>query len=164
MSTPPQASAPTTPLQVTRTGTRTSVIAAAVALVVGLLAAWAAMGMRVGTLTDPGPGLWPLVASIAMVLASVALLVRPGSATEADPFTRASLIVLVGAVSLLAYSWLFERIGFEIPTALLLLLWLKVIGRESWMSSIIITVVSTAVFYLLFVTGLGVSLPRLIAF
>jgi putative tricarboxylic transport membrane protein len=67
-------------------------------------------------------------------------------------------------VSLLAYSWLFERIGFEIPTALLLLLWLKVIGRESWKSSIIITVVATAVFYLLFVTGLGVSLPRLIAF
>ncbi|MEJ3658423.1 tripartite tricarboxylate transporter TctB family protein [Actinomycetes bacterium KLBMP 9759] len=143
---------------------RTTAVAAVVSLVVGLLAGWTAWGMRVGTLSEPGPGLWPLVVSVVMVLSSVALLVAAGSATQSDPFTRGSAVVLLGAVSLVAYAWAFERIGFEIPTALLLMLWLTVIGKEPLLTSLLVTVGATAAAYLLFVVALGVSLPRLIAF
>ena len=50
------------------------------------------------------------------------------------------------------------------PTLLLLFAWLRFLGRESWLSSAVIAVASTAVAYALFIIGLGVPLPHLIVF
>jgi hypothetical protein len=56
---------------------------------------------------------------------------------------------------------LVPRIGFEIPSVLVLALWLKVLGRESWLTTAVVSVTTTAVLYLLFVILLGTPLPRL---
>lgn len=42
-----------------------------------------------------------------------------------------------------------------------MVLWLKVLGRESWLVTAAVSASTTLVLYLLFITGLGVPLPRL---
>ncbi|NUQ90863.1 MAG: tripartite tricarboxylate transporter TctB family protein, partial [Glycomyces artemisiae] len=65
---------------------------------------------------------------------------------------------------LAVYASLFEVVGFELPTLLLLFAWLRFLSRESWLTSAVVAVSATAVAYALFILGLGVPLPHIIAF
>ena len=58
---------------------------------------------------------------------------------------------------------LLPVIGFEIPALLLCLVWLRWLGGESWRTSIAVSVGTVAVFYVLFLYGLRIPLPHLIA-
>ena len=53
------------------------------------------------------------------------------------------------------------RVGFEIPTVLLLVFWLKLLGGESWRVTASVSVLTTAALYLIFVVLLSAPLPRL---
>ncbi|MEU7835194.1 MULTISPECIES: tripartite tricarboxylate transporter TctB family protein [unclassified Nonomuraea] len=143
---------------------RQNIVAALIPLAIGVITGIMSWSLGVGTLSNPGPGLWPLAVSVAMVVTAAVLVLRSGPTGEEETFTREALIVVVAAVSLVGYALLFERIGFEIPTVALLVLWLKGLGREGWRMTVIISLGSTAVLYLLFVTGLGVSLPHILPF
>ena len=152
--------APTTPPR----RSTTAVIAALVPLLLGLYAGWSAYGLGLGSLGDPGPGLWPLAVSVILVASSVALLVVPDPLAVPEEFGHRALVALLGAATLVAYAYLFELVGFEIPTVLLLVVWLKFLGGEGWRLTAVVSVLATAAFYLVFITALGVSLPHLIAF
>ncbi|MEU4232244.1 tripartite tricarboxylate transporter TctB family protein [Nonomuraea sp. NPDC026600] len=143
---------------------RQNIVAAVIPLAVGVIAGIMSWNLGIGSLSNPGPGLWPLAVSVAMVVTAAVLALRSGPTGEEETFTRETLIVVVAAVSLLGYAFLFERIGFEIPTVALLVLWLKGLGREGWRMTAIISLGTTAALYLLFVTGLGVSLPHILPF
>ena len=43
-------------------------------------------------------------------------------------------------------------------------MWLRFLGGETWRSTIVISVATTAAFYVLFLYGLKIPLPHLIAF
>ena len=129
------------------------------ALAVGLLAGWQARRLGVGSLTDPGPGLWPLIVSVVLVLTGAAVALRPGD--DAEPIGREAWIVVLGCVSLVAYTLLIEVIGFEIPTIALLVFWLKVLGEEPWRTSLTVAVGATVAVYAVFILALGVALPHL---
>lgn len=120
-----------------------------------------AVGLGVGSPSLPEPGTWPFVISVVIgVLALTQLLVgRRGSGGER--FSRASLIPVAGFVTLLGMVALMPVIGFEIPAALLCCVWLKVLGGESWRSSLLGAVLIPAAFYLIFIAALGTSIPHL---
>jgi hypothetical protein len=140
-------------------------IAASVAgIVVGVGAAVLARGYGLGSLREPGPGLWPFVVSVVITVLSVLLLVVGRRLTDAEKFTRASVLAGVGALTFIAFGLLMPLIGFEIPAVALGVIWLRFLGGESWRSTAIISVVTTVVFYLLFLYGLRIPLPHLIAF
>ncbi|MFF5264324.1 tripartite tricarboxylate transporter TctB family protein [Actinomadura viridis] len=139
-----------------------NVVAALVPLVIGLVAAVMSWRLGVGSPAAPGPGLWPLLVGVAMVVAAALLAIRSRPRGDEEPFTRDSWTVAVAVASLLGYAFLFELVGFEVPTAALLVLWLKGLGRESWRLTVAVAATATAALYLLFITGLGVSLPHLI--
>ncbi|MEV1080261.1 tripartite tricarboxylate transporter TctB family protein [Streptomyces sp. NPDC050211] len=139
-------------------------LGALVPLGIGALAALAAVSMGLGSPADPGPGLWPLIVSLTMVTLSASLLLNPGADTEQEPFSRQTAVVALGALSLVAYTLLIERVGFEVMTVLLLVLWMRGFGRDSWRLSLAVAVAACAASYLLFIVALGVSLPRLVAF
>lgn len=141
---------------------RLNTVVAAVLLVVGAGAALLAWRLDVGTAEEPGPGMWPLIVGIAMVALAAAQLLRPTESGPVERFTADTWIVAVGVVSLLAYTALFERVGFEIPTVALLVVWLRVLGRESWLSTVSVSLGGVVALYLIFVTALGVSVPHLI--
>jgi hypothetical protein len=96
-------------------------------------------------------------------LSAILLLVGRGL-TDSEAFTRSSALPVVGAITFVAFGLMMPLTGFEIPAVLLCVVWLKFLGGESWRNTIVITVVTVAVFYLLFLYGLRIPLPHLIAF
>ena len=141
---------------------RQNQVVSAVLIAAGAGAGVLAWRLDIGTAEKPGPGMWPLIVSIAMVVLAAVQLVRPTEGGDEERFTADAWIVAVGVVTLVAYAVLFERVGFEIPTAALLVVWLKVLGRESWLSTIAVSVGGVVALYLVFITALSVSLPHLI--
>jgi len=139
------------------------VVAALVVLALGLAGAWLAYGYGLGTLRRPGPGLWPFIVSCLIVVLAVMLLVVGRHLDDTEKFTRSSILVAVGAATFVALGVLLPVIGFEIPAVLLGIVWLRFLGGESWRSTIVISVLTTAAFYGLFLYALSVPLPHLIA-
>lgn len=140
------------------------VVAALVVLVIGLGAAFLAHGYGLGSLRRPGPGLWPFAVSLLIAALAVLLLVVGRHLDDAEKFTRSSLLVLAGGATFVGLGLLLPTIGFEIPAILLGIVWLRFLGGESWRSTIVISVLTTAAFYLLFLYGLKIPLPHLLAF
>ena len=140
------------------------VLAGAVPLALGIGGIYGSLALGIGSIGNPGPGLWPLVLSVAISVAAVVLLVLGHGLHGAERFGRGWRIVAVAAMSLVAFTYLFEPLGFEIPTLLLLAFWLRVIGKETWRMTAMMSIGTTVVVYLIFIVGLSVNLPRLIAF
>jgi putative tricarboxylic transport membrane protein len=138
-------------------------VSAAVVLLIGLAGAWLAHGYGIGTLRRPGPGLWPFIVSCLIIVLAVVLMVVGRHLDDTEKFTRSSLLVAVGAATFVALGFLLPVIGFEIPAVLLGIVWLRFLGGESWRSTIVISVLTTAAFYGLFLYALSVPLPHLIA-
>jgi putative tricarboxylic transport membrane protein len=127
-----------------------------VALGVGALVG--GLGLSLGSLTAPGPGLWPFV--VALLLTGTALvLVVVDDPADYEPFTRGSARVAGGLVGLAVFVAAFELVGFLLPAFLMLLLWLRVFGREAWRWALGLAVAGSVGLYLLFDTVLGVRFP-----
>jgi hypothetical protein len=125
--------------------------------------------MGVGTLTDPGAGLWPAFASSLIILGSVILIVTIGSVVDGEHFSATGLrtiglsLVFIGVFLILFGgfgSW--PGTGFEWATLLTLALWLKVIGGESWLMTAGVSVGATVVLHLLFIELLKAPIPHTI--
>ena len=132
-----------------------------VTLAIGVAGAVLSYGFGLGTLQRPGAGLWPFAISVVIIVLSMILLVVGRTLEDSERFTRVSLLVLVGGVSFLAFAVLLPTIGFEIPSLLLCVLWLRFLGGESWRSTIVVSIGTVAAFYLLFLYGLRIPLPHL---
>ncbi|WP_374457135.1 tripartite tricarboxylate transporter TctB family protein [Nocardioides sp.] len=139
-------------------------VSSLVVLVLGAAAAVLAYGYGLGSLRRPGPGLWPFVVSVLIVALGLVLLLRGRGLDDAEKFTRSSLLVVIGGATFLALGVLLPVVGFEIPAVLLGIVWLRFLGGESWRSTIVISVLTTVAFYLLFLYALSIPLPHLIAF
>ena len=120
-----------------------------------------AYGYGLGSLQRPGPGLWPMVVSVVIVVLSVALLLVGRGLTDSEAFTRSSVLPLVGVATFIALGFMIPTIGFEIPSLLLCVVWLRFLGGESWRSTIAVSIGTVAAFYALFLYGLRIPLPHL---
>jgi hypothetical protein len=143
-------------------GPASQVAAALVALAVGIFGAVMAISLGLGQLTQPGPGLWPFAISVVVIVLSAVLVVVGRHGRDTEQFSRSSLQTAVALVTLVLLAVLLPVIGFEIPSLLLVFVWLRWLGKESWRSSIVISVGTVAVFYVLFVVLLQIPLPRLV--
>lgn len=133
-------------------------IAPLILLGLGLGAASGSWQLKLGTLHHPAPGLWPFIISLAIILSAAVLIVRPGD-EPLEAWGRRSLHVGAGVASLGAFVLLFELVGFFIPAVLMLLLWLRVFGRESWRWTLVFAVAGPAALYVIFDRLLGVPFP-----
>jgi hypothetical protein len=143
-------------------GPVTNLVTAVVVVVLGGVAFAGSLRLGVGSASAPGPGTWPAVVSGVLVILGVVLAVRFRRTDDAEPFTRAGLLVLVAVASMVAFVAVVGTIGFEIPTVALAFVWLRFLGREGWRTSIVVSVGATVVFYLLFVGALDVTIPHLL--
>jgi hypothetical protein len=137
------------------------VIGALVALALGLGGAVLAYGYGLGSLREPGPGLWPFLVSLLLIGLSLALLVVGRRLTDSEAFTRSSLQPAIGLVTFVGLAALLPVIGFEIPSLVLCAIWLRFLGGESWRSTAVISVATVAAFYVLFLYVLRIPLPHL---
>lgn len=145
-------------------GVSYQVVGALVGLAIGAGGAVLAYDYGLGSLQHPGPGLWPFVVSVVITVLSLLLLVAGRGLTDAEKFTRSSILAAVGAITFVAFGLLMPLTGFEIPGLLLCVIWLRFLGGESWRSTIVVSVLTVAAFYALFLYGLSIPLPHLIAF
>ena len=138
-------------------------VGALVGLAIGVGGGALAFSYGLGSLSDPGPGLWPFVVSVVIAALSAVLLVAGRALTDSEAFTRSSLLAVAGMITFVAFGFLLPLTGFEIPALALCVIWLRFLGGESWRSTVVISVVTVAVFYLLFLYGLRIPLPHLIS-
>jgi putative tricarboxylic transport membrane protein len=80
---------------------------------------------------------------------------------DSEKFTRASLLPAAGLLTFVGLAVLMPVIGFEIPSVLLCVVWLRFLGGESWRSTVLISLGTVAAFYFLFLYGLRIPLPHL---
>ncbi|TWD75298.1 tripartite tricarboxylate transporter TctB family protein [Kribbella amoyensis] len=143
-------------------GPRSQLAAAVVATGIGVAGLIGSVRLGLGQLTAPGPGLWPFVISVVITVLSIVLAFTGRSALDTERFTRSSVQTALAVVTLVLLAIALPLIGFEIPALLLTFCWLRVLGKESWRSSIVISVLTVVAFYVVFVILLRIPLPRLI--
>ncbi|MGY1632805.1 tripartite tricarboxylate transporter TctB family protein [Geodermatophilus sp. SYSU D01186] len=138
-----------------------NVVIALVVVALGAATIAGAFRLDVGSAATPAAGMWPLLIGIVLVVLGLALLPLAGRTHDAERFTRASWLVVAGLVSMLVFVALISVIGFEIPAVLLVFVWLRFLGHESWRLSVITSLAVVAGFYLVFVAALSVPIPHL---
>ena len=139
------------------------IVGALVGAAIGIGGAVLSFGYGLGSLREPGPGLWPFVVSVLIAALSLVLLVVGRGLTDSEAFTRSSVLPVVGIVTFVAFGLMLPLTGFEIPALLLCVIWLRFLGRESWRNTVVISLVTVTAFYLLFLYGLSIPLPHLIS-
>lgn len=128
-------------------------------LVLGVLwVVYALQSFPLGGLSEPGPALWPVIVGVLLAVLSVILLLTEDT-EDHEPFTRKARLVALGVVSTAVFIVIFEQVGFVVAGFLLLLFWMRYLGRESWKLSLIVAAGVTLVFYYVFGPLLGVPLP-----
>lgn len=142
-------------------GPEYQVVGALVALSIGVAGVVLSYGYGLGSLRHPDAGLWPFVVSVVIVALSLALLVGGRRLTDSERFTVSSVLPVVGLLTFVAFGFLLPVIGFEIPAFLLCVVWLRFLGGEPWPSTIVVSVVTVAFFYGLFLYALSIPLPHL---
>jgi len=121
--------------------------------------------LGLGTLHQPGPGFLFFYVNIVLGIMSLVLLFRSWRekrAGEVQPAlfkgqdTRKIMVVLI---SLFLYAILMERLGFILVTLLLFIFLLGIIEKKGWVFTVFVSVVVTAITYLIFETWLQCMLP-----
>jgi hypothetical protein len=126
-------------------------------------------GLSIGWVSGAGPGsgAWPFWISTAMLLSSVATLIRawkgitPPSKSEEpfmDSFTAKIITTTVVALALLLIGTHF--VGLYISLLAFLFFYLKIIGRHSLLTSTVLTVAVPVVVFVFFEYLLVIPLPK----
>lgn len=122
--------------------------------------------LGLGTLHQPGPGFlffWTGIVTAILSLIVVLMSLKKPSLEEAkEPIFgkgHVTKIILV-LLSLFLYALFMEWLGFLIVTLLFFIFLLGVIEKKRWLFSFSISLIVTAISYLVFETGLQSQLPK----
>ncbi len=133
---------------------------ALVPTVTGLFFLYRSYKLGVGTLTSPGAGFWPMIISALICVLGGVLVVQQVMRPEGRQIhLKALRRPGVGLLSALVYAYTVGWLGFITTTVLLLLFWVKVIGRRSWITAFLVAIPAVVIAYGLFGYWLNVPLP-----
>jgi putative tricarboxylic transport membrane protein len=130
----------------------------------GITLAVSAYRLGLGELRSPGPGLMPFLFGISLSACSLPIFIRALRVTYEQKHENlwsgvAFKRLIVVVASLLSYTLILEKVGFAVSTFFLLFLLFKAIGSRKWSFSLIVSVLTVAVSYFVFVILLKVELP-----
>jgi putative tricarboxylic transport membrane protein len=139
--------------------------ATAVMLAVGgiwiMLYAWRTL--KLGSIHTPDAGFLPFLCGAGLVILSFIWLVillwtkerMNGEAAEKRLWHRP-----VAALALMVlYGWAMEALGYITSTLVFMIAWEQIIERETWLKTILISLLGTVSMYALFVYLLKVPVP-----
>jgi putative tricarboxylic transport membrane protein len=111
------------------------------------------------TSLGPGPGLFPFAMGAVLAAMSVLWLLqelkKPSAAAES---ADGGLVVAV-VVSLLVLAAVLDLLGFQLSMFLFLIYHLRIRGKRTWISSLIIALAGSVGAFYAFNYGLNVALP-----
>lgn len=126
--------------------------------VCGLYAVIKARDLKIGSLEDAGPGMWPLIVSTVMAVTALLLVVRD-IPEDYEPWSLSSLQVVAGVLALGAFVGFFEFLGFLVASFLILFVWMKILAREPLLISLVLAVAGTFALNFIFVDLFSVPFP-----
>ena len=136
-------------------------------LVIGLAFVAGGIHMGLGPIHAPGAGFFPAFVGGILSLLSLGLLLKTalekGSLSARQPFWKekdswVKVSLVVG--SLIFYMAFLEFLGYIATTILFILFLLKLVGKKSWLVSVVMAVLVSMGSYALFKMALGVYLPK----
>ncbi|HSR13900.1 MAG TPA: tripartite tricarboxylate transporter TctB family protein [Thermodesulfobacteriota bacterium] len=123
-----------------------------------------AVRLPLGSWRDPGPGFLPLGAGLGLALLSVVDLLRSNAGTAKAPpgpwysRERWKAVVLI-LLSLVAYSFLLDTLGFLVTTFLFLMLLFRFVEPQPWKIAIGGSALASVAAYVIFEVWLKTQLP-----
>jgi putative tricarboxylic transport membrane protein len=115
-----------------------------VGLALSIFVVWAGYALKLGTINDPGSGYVMFYAGLLMIVLS--LIILYGAIKDGGPtflslwrdvlWTKPMMVIAL----LIAFTFLFEPLGFLVSTTLLLIFLLRVIDPVPWRRAIPIAV------------------------
>jgi hypothetical protein len=131
-------------------------------IAVGLGFAWGATHYSFGASARPGPGYFPF--GLGILLALLGALVLLGALTieteDGDPVGRIGwrpLVIVVGSVTL--FGFLLPWLGMVVALPILVVTSALAGDEFHWLEASINAVVLTALSYVVFIWGLGLTIP-----
>ncbi len=135
----------------------------AIWLILGLYFMLKGLELGLGSIANPGTGFMPFLVAILIIgfgIMSAIPLLAPATESKADPVSiqrlRDPAIVVV---SMIAYSFALERIGFIASTGILILFLTRFVGRTTLLGAVVVSALSTLFCYVVFGVLLQVRLP-----
>jgi putative tricarboxylic transport membrane protein len=123
-------------------------------------------GHPLDTLAAPGPGVFPLLAGVALLLVAIWQLVGPAGpapppaeASPARPARRRHGIPLAMIGVLVAYTASLGALGFLAASAALVVVTARLMGARGWWQPTVLALAVVAAIHLVFAVWLGVRLP-----
>jgi putative tricarboxylic transport membrane protein len=111
-----------------------------------------------------GPGHFILVLSLALMAIGASHLIvnlRKGIVVPRVEVNKEMRNRMIGmALALALYTLVIDFLGYLISTVLFFLLEFRIVGIKSWRSNIMITIVLTAVYYIVFIKYCEMVFPR----
>jgi hypothetical protein len=136
---------------------------AAVLIVLATCVLWESSRMPASAPGQPGPGFFPVVLGIALLLCGVGLLMHSRRrVTDALPPARLTLShskVWITLAALMAMAYALEPLGFVPAATLFLLVLLRFCGGVGWRAAGAGALVLAVAAWYFFVAVLGVALP-----
>ena len=132
---------------------------AVVFIALGLFVIIKTQQMQIGSFTEPGPGLYPLLVGAVLFVLSCFSLFVSGADTEPDRTARSRYVYLV-LVILVAFRLLLPLVGYTGAVSFLFVVLLKFVAGQKWPFSLILAGVFTAATYLVFVQWLAIVFPK----
>lgn len=146
---------------------KADIVTAAILLGIGLLILLDCIRLGVGWgMEGPRAGFWPFLMALGMVLGSVVILVqavqRKGVAKSDKPFIPREAIkpVLQCAIPAAAMVVLTEFIGLYIAAGLYLAVYMRWIGRHSWVTVLILSIGIPMASYIVFDKFFLIPMPE----
>jgi hypothetical protein len=131
-------------------------------VVVGLGFAWGALNYSFGSSARPGPGYFPFGLGILLALLGAftlfeSLTIETEDGEPVGKFAWKPLFIILGAVVL--FGFLLPRLGMVITLPLLVLISSFASDEFSWVAAVVNSVVLTVFSWLVFIKGLGLTIP-----
>jgi len=144
------------------------IIVGIVIFLFGLITTFLSLKMPVGTFRMAGTGMFPLFLGILLMILSGVFVLKPFFQGEEKQERKEApmessespmqMILFLGAMVLA--TLFFSRLGYPLTSLLLVLGLLRILGIKRWGLNILISVVTAAGSYFLFVKWLSIPMPK----
>jgi hypothetical protein len=139
---------------------RKNLLAGLFTLALGGFVVWNSAGYRIGSLTAMGPGFFPLVLGIILVLIALGIVV--GGLRGDEGFAALKLrplLIIPGAIAM--FALLVDRIGFVVPAFLTMMAAGLADRQADKKALVVLAVVLVAAAYAIFAIALGMPVRLL---
>ncbi len=137
-----------------------------VLLILALFFCVGSLKLTLGSLHRPGPGFFSFVTGSILAVFSTVLFLRSfkrSKENEPKPFwpnPQRSIKMTLVVIALILYTIGMDYVGFIYGTLLFLIFLLRSIKPQRWSVVLLISILSTLIFYGIFKLWLGVMLPE----